>query len=233
ITLAPGAVANFNGSYVAPTNCSSTSTSTATGRSVCGVAVTNTVTATCRILTAPQIAVTAVCPTAPVLPGGSLTYSGTVQNTGNITLTNVVVVSDRPAANTTVFTVASLAPGASANFTGTYTVPANACSLTTTFSGRGKNICTSILVTNTVSTTCTVATAPAIGVTLACPAVPASAGGSITYTGTVTNSGNVTLNNVTVVNSQSGTVLTVPSLAPHASANFTASFIAPTDGCSV
>ena len=77
--------------------------------------------------------------------------------------------------------------------------------------------------------TCTVATAPSIAVTLACPAVPAATGGLITYTGTVRNSGNVTLNNVVVVNNQAvpSTVLTVPSLAPGASANFTASFTAP------
>src|ERR1019366_5514772 len=180
-SLAPGAEANFTGSYVAPANCSVADTLTATAASLCGVGVSSVASATCPILTTPQIAVTAVCPTAPVLSGGSVTYSGTVQNTGNITLTNVVVVSDRPAANTTVLTVASLAPGAFANFTGTYTVPANACSITTTFSGTGKGICTLNAVTNSVSTTCTVATAPAIGVTLLRPAVPASAGGSITY----------------------------------------------------
>ena len=234
-TLAPGAAADFTGSYVAPTNCSTTSISTATGRSICGVAVTDTVSSTCPITTTPQIALTTVCPPTPLSPGGSASYSGTVRNTGNITLTNVVVVSDRPAANTTVFTAATLAPGASANFTGAYTVPANVCSLTTTFSGTGKDICTTTSVTNSVSTTCTVGTAPGIAVTLACPAVPANTGGSITYTGTVRNSGNVTLNNVTVVNNQAApsTVLTVPSLAPGASADFTASFTAPADACSV
>jgi uncharacterized repeat protein (TIGR01451 family) len=231
-SLAPGVVTNFTGSYLAPTNCSVTDTLTGTGRSICGVAVTNSASATCSILTTPQIAVTANCPTAPVVPGGTLTYSGTVQNTGNITLTNVVVVSDRPAANTVVFTRATLAPGVSTNFTATYTVPVGACSVTTTFSGTGNDICSLNGVTNTVATTCTVITAPAIGVTLACPAVPATAGGLITYTGFVTNSGNVTLNNVIVVNNQV-TVLTVPSLAAHTSTNFTASFITPADGCSI
>ena len=40
-----------------------------------------------------------------------LTYSGTVRNSGNITLTNVVVTSDRNGA-TPILTVATLAAGA-------------------------------------------------------------------------------------------------------------------------
>ncbi|GDY22277.1 hypothetical protein LBMAG56_36240 [Verrucomicrobiota bacterium] len=234
-SLAPGAVANFTGSYLAPTACSVVDTLTATATSRCGGNVTSSASATCPILTTPQILVTANCPATPVVPGGTVTYSGTVRNTGNISLSNVIVVSDRPGPNTTVFTVATLAPGATANFSGTYTVPANACTVTTTFSGSGKDICTLRGVTSTVATTCTVTTAPAIAVTLACPAVSASAGGPITYTGTVRNSGNVTLNNVTVVNAQSApaTVLTVPSLLPGASVNFTATIAAPADACSV
>ena len=234
-SLAPGATANFTGSYLAPTNCSVTSSSTATARSICGVAVTDTVSSTCPVSTAPQIAVTASCPTTPLVPGGSASYSGTVRNTGNITLTGVVVVSDRPAANTTVFTTDSLAPGASASFTGSYTIPADVCSLTTLFTATGKDLCALSSVTNTVSTTCTITTAPAIAVTLDCPAVQVPTSGSITYTGTVRNSGNVTLNNVTVSDSQAApsTVLTVPSLAPGASANFAASFTAPANTCSV
>jgi uncharacterized repeat protein (TIGR01451 family) len=232
-TLAPGTVTNFTGSYFAPTNCSTTSTSTVTGRSICGIAVTNTVSSTCPIQTSPAIVVAAACPTNLVVPNGSLTYSVMVTNTGNITLTNVVVVSDRPAANTPVIGPLTLAPGASTNFTaGPYPVPANACMVTTTFTVTGKD-CNPTSVTNTASPTCPVTTAPAIAVTLACPAVLANAGGPITYTGTVTNSGNVILNNVTVVDSQSGTVLTVPSLAPHLSAPFTATFTAPTNACSV
>ena len=231
-SLAPGAAANFTGSYTAPTNCSVTDTLTATANSRCGVGVSSIASATCPILTTPQIAVTAVCPATPAVSGGTLTYSGTVRNTGDITLTNIVVVSDRPAPNTTVFTLATLPPGASANFTSSLTVPADACSVTTTFSGRGQDLCTANPVTNTISTTCPITTAPAIAVTLACPATPVATGGLITYSGTVRNSGNVTLNNVAVVNNEA-TVLTVPSLAPGVSANFTASFTAPADACSV
>lgn len=234
-TLAPGEVANFTGSYVAPTNCSVADTLTASAASRCGTGVSSVASATCPILTTPQIEVTAACPTTPVVPGGSLVYSGTVRNVGDTTLNNVVVISDRPAPNTTVLTVASLAPGASANFTRSLTAPANDCALTTTFSARGRDNCTTEMVTNTVATTCQITTAPAVTVTLACPATPVATGGLITFTGTVRNSGNVTLNNVTVVNAQAvpSTVLTVPSLAPGATANFTASFTSPSDACSV
>jgi uncharacterized repeat protein (TIGR01451 family) len=235
-TLAPGASANFTGSYLAPTNCTITSTSTATGRSICGVPVSNKVSSTCSVLGTPVITVTQTCPTTPVAPGGRLSYTGTVRNSGNITLHDVVVVSDRPAANTRVFTMESLAPGASANFSGSYTVPMDVCSVTANIQATAKDTCTGVAVTQTFVSTCPVATAPAVVVTLACPTAPTTTGGPITYTGTVRNSGNVTLNNVTVVTTQpeSNTVLlTVPSLAPGVSASFTENFTTPADACSV
>ena len=140
-SLAPGASADFTGSYVAPTNCSAVSTLTGSGRSICGVAVANAATTTCPILTTPQVLVTAVCPAAAVAPGTVLTYTGTVRNTGDITLQNIVVVSDRPAANTRVFTVAALAPGAAATFTGSYTVPINVCPVAATLTATAQNLC--------------------------------------------------------------------------------------------
>ena len=109
-TLAPGAGASFTGSYLTPTNCSTTSTSTATGQSLCGVSVTNTASSTCAITTAPALAVTQTCPAIPTVPGALLIYSGTVTNAGNITLTNVVVLNNLSGA-TPVYTAATLAPG--------------------------------------------------------------------------------------------------------------------------
>jgi uncharacterized repeat protein (TIGR01451 family) len=235
-SLAPGAVANFTGSYTAPTNCATASGLTARGTSICGVAVTDAVSSTCPILTTPQILVSAICSTNPVGPSGVLTYNGFVQNTGNITLTNVVVVSDRPAANTTVFTVAALAPGATANFTGSYTATANTCSSTANLTATGRDLCTGTAVSNTASATCLIATAPRIAVTLACPPVAVAPGAVIVYAGTVSNPGNVTLNNVVVVNNQvtpNTVVMSVASLAPGASTNFTMSITAPADVCSV
>ena len=235
-TLAPGALGSFTGSYVAPTNCTSTSTSTATGRSICGLAVTNTVSATCTILTTPRITVTAVCPVAPLVPGGSVIASGTVQNTGNIPLTNVVVSSDRPVANTVVFTAATLAPGASASFTNLYTVPADACAVTTTFRGTGQDMCTAAPVTNTVATTCAVITAPGIAITAVCPATPVVPGGALVYSGTVRNTGNISLTNVVVISDRPApntVVFTAATLAPGASNNFTGTYPVPTNACAV
>jgi len=45
-----------------------------------------------------------------------LGYSGTVYNSGNVTLTNVTVVNNLPVANTVVFGPTTLAPGVTANF---------------------------------------------------------------------------------------------------------------------
>src|SRR5208282_1150975 len=225
-SLAPGAVANFTGSYLAPTNCSVADTLTATGRTTCGVAVTNTVSTTCPILITPQITVTAVCPVAPVLPGGSLTYSGTVTNAGSITLTNVVVLNNLSGA-TPVFTAATLAPGAGANFTGSYVAPTN-CSTTSISTATGRSIC-GVAVTNTVSATCPITTTPLLTLTQNCLTNPVSPGGLLTYSGTVTNAGNITLTNVVVLNNLSGVtpVFTAATLAPGAGANFTGSYVAP------
>ena len=67
-----------------------------------------------------------------VLPGGLVTYTYVVKNTGGITVTNVTVVDDNgtpgyTADDVTVGTIASLAPGASQTFTFTDTLPQTEC----------------------------------------------------------------------------------------------------------
>jgi uncharacterized repeat protein (TIGR01451 family) len=234
-TLAPGAGASFTASYAAPTNCSTTGSLLASGTSICGVQVTDTASSTCPILTTPQITLTAECASETLTPGGTASFRGTVFNGGNITLSNVVVLSDRPAPNTPVFTAATLAPGASANFTGSFAVPAGSCAVTANLSASGQDVCTGTAATDTASATCSIATNPRIAVTLLCPAVPATPGSPITLTGTVSNPGDVVLNNVTVVHNPGSpvTVLTVASLAPGATTNFTATFTTPVDACAV
>jgi len=114
--LAIGQAASFSGSWVPANPCApstatltvlATDQFTATPRTV-----TSFTTITCQNTLTPGIKVTKACPAQPVAPGQLLTFSGSVSNTGNVTLTNILVVNNQPAANTTVFTLASLAPGA-------------------------------------------------------------------------------------------------------------------------
>ena len=234
-SLAPGAMAAFSSSYLAPTNCSVTDTLTARASSVCGVAVTDTASATCPILTNPGLAVTATCPTTTVPPGGLVTYTGTVKNTGDITLTTVVVTSDQPVAGTVVFTTPSLAPGQSTNYSASATMPADGCAATTRIKATANDLCTKAVATATTAINCSSKTAPSIAVTLTCPPTTATAGTPMTYTGTVRNSGNITLTGLWVVVYQpiTNTLAGPLTLAPGAVSSFSATFTAPLDQCSV
>jgi len=226
LTLAPGVGSSYTGSYLAPTNCTTTSTSTATGRSVCGVLVTNLASSTCAISTTPALNVTETCPLVPTVPGALLTYSGTVTNVGNITVTNIVVLNNLNGA-TPIFTALTLAPGVGVSFTGSYMTPTN-CSTTSIITASATSTC-GLSVTNTATATCAIITTPSLKVTQTCPLVLAVPGGLLTYGGTVTNTGNITITNVTVYNSQSGVIFTSVSLAPGVGASYTGSYLAPTN----
>ena len=230
--LTPGTVAAFSGSYIGPTNCSSTSTSTATGQSLCGDTVSRAASTTCLIQTAPAIQVTVACPTAPVPQGGILTFSGTVGNPGNITLTNVVVVNNWPAPGVVVFTAPSLAPGEVKAFTGSFVVPANCCVAWNTVVATGQD-CSGTTVSDSDSGTCPVFTQPRLVVTKFCAPGLLRPGDLLAYSGTVSNAGNIVLLNVSVVSGQSGGNLLpgLVALAPGESLLYTASYIVPPDFC--
>ena len=234
--LAPGATADFTGSFLAVGGaCTARNTLTVRAASLCGEPVLGSVVADCAVVSTPRIAVVEVCPVVPVRPGGLLVYTGTVRNTGDIPLRDIVVVSTRTPARPVVFTLATLAPGASTNFTGGFVVGTDVCAVSAGLVATANDICTGAVVTNVCLSVCPVATTPAIAVTLACPAGSSTPGGRITFTGTVRNTGDVTLDAVVVADTQGvpRTLLTVPSLAPGASAVFTAGFTAPVDSCSV
>src|SRR5205823_4723159 len=78
-----------------------------------------------------------------------------------------------------VFTTATLAPGATTNFTGSYIVPSsNVCSVTATITSTATDVCNGNTVTNIVTTTCPLITAPAIAVSLNCPEGSTAPGGA-------------------------------------------------------
>jgi uncharacterized repeat protein (TIGR01451 family) len=236
-TLAPGESAGFAGSYTVPANsgCSVSSTATGSGYDACtGTRVVASAASTCPLLTAPDITVTQTCPADLVSPNGILTYSGTVSNSGNITLTNIVVVNNRPAANTVIFTLATLAPGAKANFTGSYRVPLNCCVSSSTVGATGRDLCTGATVADTFTATCTALTVPAIAVTKVCPPAAVRPGDVLQYSGTVSNAGNITLVSVTLVNTQpsaASPLLGPITLAPGESVSYSASYLIAPDFC--
>ncbi len=231
-SLAPGASATFTGSYTAPASGEATSTATVRASSLCNVAVTNSASSACPLLTSPGIAITKACPPQPVAAGGTLVFTGTVTNTGTVTLTNVLVVDNEPAPNTPVLGPITLAPGAGTNFAASYTVALDACASTDTLIATGNDNSTGAAVTSSVSATCPIITIPSIAITLNCPPSPVSPGGLLTYSGSVRNAGSIALIDIVVTNDRNGAapVLTLASLAPGSSAPFSGSYTVPASG---
>src|SRR5207249_4642537 len=119
-TLAPGATVHYTGSYIPSQTGRSEERRVATdGVAACnGGTAKGNASATCRILTAPSIAVTKACVNASGL-NAPITFSGTITNTGNVTLDNVSI-SDSPAATFAALSTTTLAPGATVNYSGSY-----------------------------------------------------------------------------------------------------------------
>jgi hypothetical protein len=198
-SLAPGAGANFTGSYVAPTNCSVADTLTARGLSICDVFVTNTASATCLILTIPTITITESCPPGPVTNGSSVDFGGSVCNSGNITLTNIFVFSSQPG-NPQVLGPITLLPGACAQFTGSYLATGGCNPLTNSTIVTNSSVIITPTNTVTVTPTNTVTVTPTNTVTI-----------TTNNSGTITTNYTVTItptNTVTITTNNSGTITT-------------------------
>ncbi len=105
------------------------------------------------------LTITESYPSNPVSTGDSVVFGGSVSNSGNITLTNVLVFSSQPG-NTLVLGPITLAPGAASNFTGSYLAiggsnPATNSTIVTNSSGT---ITTNVVSTLTTNNTVTVTT---------------------------------------------------------------------------
>jgi uncharacterized repeat protein (TIGR01451 family) len=238
-TLAVGQAASFIGTNLAVVNPHSNrvvaSAIDETGPSSPASFVRATNSCSANIPCTPAIQVTKSCPAVPPLYGTLLTYTGTVTNTGNVTLQNVIVVDDKPAPNTVVFGPATLAPGAGASFTGSYIV--NQCPLATnTLAARGtaNAICGSTTITNKATAICSVECLdPRIVVTKNCNLTGTPDSPTVAYSGIVSNAGNATLTNVVVIdnngtpgNAADDVVHPIGTLAPHATAPYSGTYTA-------
>jgi uncharacterized repeat protein (TIGR01451 family) len=128
-----------------PQFCPTSSTNTATGTATAGSAtVTAAANSTVQLVAppTPSVSLNKTADKQSVVFGESVTYTYVVKNTGTVTLTNVKVVDDNgtphyAADDSTVGSVAELAPGASQTFTRTLVPPAKMCS--TDISGKTRS----------------------------------------------------------------------------------------------
>lgn len=123
IDLAPGASADYSGGFSA-SGSSSTDMVTASGSDLLtGTPVEESASATCSADIEPALDVTKQCTDAPAF-GMPILFDGSVTNSGNVALLNVIVTDDNGTPGDTsddvVFNIGDLAPGESANYNGSY-----------------------------------------------------------------------------------------------------------------
>jgi uncharacterized repeat protein (TIGR01451 family) len=230
ITLAPGATdsTTFTASYTltqSDINAGTfTNTATTTGTPPTGPDVEDEDDDTQTLPPAPSIALVktgtqvldVVAPSGVANVGDQITYTFAVTNTGNVTLTDVIVTDPLV---TVVGSPITLAPGAtdSTTFTASYTLTQsdiNAGTFTNTATTTGTPP-TGPDVEDEDDDTQPLAAAPSISlVKTATPQTYSAVGNQITYSFAVTNTGNVTLSNVTIDDPLVTVVGSLSTLAP-------------------
>jgi uncharacterized repeat protein (TIGR01451 family) len=195
-TLAAGATFNYTCTR-ANVTADFTNSATATGTPPVGPNVTDTDTAAVDV-TAPAINVEKTPDNQQIVSGGTATFTITVTNTGDVTLTNVTVTDElAPGCARTssdIAGLASMAPNASVSYQCTR------ASVTADFTNSATATGTPPVGPNVTDTdTADVdVTNPSINVEKTPDSQTIVNGGTATFTITVTNTGDVTLTNVTV-----------------------------------
>ena len=187
--------------------------------------VTATATATVTLTYVASMSVAKVPSRTAAAVGDKVTYTYTVSNTGNVTLSGLTLSDDKVGTITPVKT--TLASGETTTGTGTYTV------LETDLPGPLTNIVTVEAtdsqkqpVTGRATATVTLTYITKLEVAKVPSTRTAAVGETITYSYTVKNSGTVTINGLTMTDDKLGTItLDANTLAPGATANGSATHI--------
>lgn len=170
---------------------------------------------------------------SPVQVNDIISYTFTVENTGNVTLTNVTITDILPDIILAGGPIVSMLPGAidTTTFTATYAVKQGDIdagrvenSATVTGSDPGGNPVTDVSGSSNTNDTPTIALigqSPSIDLVKTADVTPfatgASVGDIVNYTFTITNTGNVTLTGITLSDILADIVLSggpIPSLVP-------------------
>ncbi|GAB3399586.1 hypothetical protein GCM10027515_06180 [Schumannella luteola] len=220
--LAPGAVATATATYTIKQsdvdNGSVANTASVTGTPPTGAAVTNTgSTVTNTATAAPGVVVTKtgqLATGATGKAGDTVNWSFTVRNSGNVTLTGVVIndplvdISARTYTWPSGQTAGTLAPGQTATATATYVLKqsdVNGGSVVNTATGVGTTPKSGPATSQQVSATVTIQSSASLSLTKT-PSVASGAkvGDTITYTFVARNTGNVTLTAVAITDPHVG-----------------------------
>ncbi|KDN55558.1 hypothetical protein FEM21_13210 [Flavobacterium seoulense] len=193
---------------------------------ISGTTVENDTPTVTIVVQTPKIALVKTASIAGTgIKGDVITYTFTVTNTGNTTLTNVVVTDPMVGLTITGSPIATLAAGASSSvIKGTYTITqadvdagkVTNTALATAKDPKGNNVTdiSGTTVENDTPTVTIVAQTPKIAlVKTASIAGTGVKGDVITYTFTVTNTGNTTLTNIVVTDTMVGLTITGNSIA--------------------
>lgn len=154
------------------------------------VFISNSADAWIRI--SPCLSVTKTCTNAPA-PGGSIAFSVTVKNCGNIKIENISVIDDHAGIIAQSLT---LEAGNSQTFSGNYIPISSPSTNTVTATGSYTYLSQTKTISASGSATCS-APFPCLKVTKVCTDASAI-GQPIQYSGTVTNCGNLTISDITL-----------------------------------
>ncbi|AOW10815.1 DUF7507 domain-containing protein [Flavobacterium gilvum] len=207
---------------------------------ISGTTITDNTPTVTTLTTSPSIAVvktSVVGGTGKV--GDVVTYTFTVTNTGNTTLSNIVINDVLTNTVNKVVTVGNLAPNATATTTVTYIIKqsdidagkiTNSATVTgTTPAGGTVTDISGTAITNDTPTVTTLTTSPSIAVVkTSVVGTTIKVGDKVTYTFTVTNTGNTTLNNIVINDALTNTVnlaVTPSTLAPNSIGTATSTYI--------
>ena len=237
-TLAPAQTTTCSATYVTTQadldagSISNTATTTGTPAGS-ATAVNDLDSETVTAIAGPAIQITkSATPTVVTAAGETITYAFDVLNTGNVTLSSVVVSDPLPGLSAVTCPLAVLAPSETMTCSATYTVSQadidagvvnNTATVTGTPPGAGSPV------SDVDAETVTALANPVMTLTKsAAPSTVSNAGETLTYSFLVTNTGNVTLSSVAINDPLPGlSAVTCPvtMLAPAEATTCTARYV--------
>jgi uncharacterized repeat protein (TIGR01451 family) len=184
-----------------------TNTVTVTGTNILAENAIATDTASVPLTYTAAITVDKTASQAIAIPGDTITYTYRITNTGDITLTGIIIYDDQPDAT---FPPISTTLGPKQSTTGTYFKNITQADLpgpitnTATVTGTNAIVSQTAVATDTATVVLTYTTAISLEKTVNVSS--ATLDDVITYTYQITNSGNVSLTNITLIDDKLGPI---------------------------